>query len=210
MSKKQQSVAEAEKIVADLEGRRDALIERDAALAEERSELAFAALSRDDGKARTRLDTINRTASEFASELAAHDSALETARKRLEVARQHEARQVSRDRAMQLHEKVSEFVATANDLDAALAEVASLSHRIEELRREMQLLGATIPTPSQLESLGGRCLATVIGSSPWVRLFELPPVPPNERRTFASLINGWADQIERNFVQPHLETTEAA
>ena len=62
MSKKQQSVAEAQKIVADLEGRRDALIERDAALAEERSELAFAALSRDDGKARTRLDTINRTA----------------------------------------------------------------------------------------------------------------------------------------------------
>lgn len=46
--------------------------------------------------------------------------------------------------------------------------------------------------------------------TPWGRSVEA--VPPGQRRSFRSLVEGWANNIETNHIKPRLgeQTTEAA
>src|SRR5215472_17334552 len=90
------TVADAEAVIASLQAKRDALVQHGKQLDQVRASNAYAALAKDDAKARQRLDALNKETAEHSSELASLDSALKTAQERLEAAQRHEAKQAER------------------------------------------------------------------------------------------------------------------
>src|SRR5205814_312151 len=86
-----EDVSKAERVIAELRGKREAMIAHATEVANERSALAYAAHAGDDSKARGRLNEINRELAVHDSELRSLDAAIAEASKRLEAARQAEA-----------------------------------------------------------------------------------------------------------------------
>ena len=183
------TVAEAEAAIARLEHKRSELLERGKQLDQVRASNAFAALAKDDAKARQRLDALNRETGEHASEVASVDAALVTAKQRLDLARQREALEADRTSARELKVVLDQFVETARQLDAALADVATLGHDLHKIQSRMRELGSPVPNGAQLDSLGFRCLLTSCASKPWHRHFQV--LAPHERRSFSALIDIW-------------------
>jgi hypothetical protein len=114
---------------------------------------------------------------------------LATARQKLDLARQREALETDRANARELKVVLDQFVQTATQLDAALAEVAAVGHNLHAIQARMRELGAPVPNSAQLDSLGYRCLLTACASTPWFRHFET--LAPHERRSFSALIDIW-------------------
>jgi hypothetical protein len=54
-------------------------------------------------------------------------------------------------------------------------------------------LGAPSPSHEQLSVLGTQALFTALEQTDWSKQFRR--LAPNQRRTFASLVRGWHDQI---------------
>ena len=185
----QTSVADAEAIIRNLEDKRRALVERGNELATIRASYAYAAHANGDKAARAKLDQVNRETAEHGSELASIDGALATARQKLDLARQREALETDRANARELKVVLDQFVQTATQLDAALAEVAAVGHNLHAIQARMRELGAPVPNSAQLDSLGYRCLLTACASTPWFRHFET--LAPHERRSFSALIDIW-------------------
>jgi chromosome segregation ATPase len=203
-----ETVEAAEAAIRGLEDKHAALVERGKQLEQIRASNAYAALANGDSKARQRLDALNRETAEHGSELASAQAALRTAHQRLAEAQERDTKATAREKAQKLREAVQEFLEIAGDLDEAIGDVATLGHRLNNAWREMQLLGAKVPTHSQMESLGGRAVAAAITGMPWSRLFSPPPISPHERHSFAELATGWAGQIERACIAPYLGTQQ--
>ena len=72
------SVADAERVLAELEAKRAACVTRGTDLADERASVALAAHT-GDAAARKKLDALNRESAEHASELRSIDEALKAA-----------------------------------------------------------------------------------------------------------------------------------
>jgi hypothetical protein len=189
-------VAEAERTLAAFEAERAELVSRRDADVERRRQIAFAAHSGQDREARKRLDALHDEAVRYDSRLASLDDAINEAKRR--VVRAHEAAAHAADRAqaLQLREALIAFIATAGQLDEALAAVAVHGNKLCELQREMRLAGAVVPNGAQLDSLGARCLLTACSATPWRRHFET--LAPHERRSFAELCAYWGKTLERN------------
>jgi hypothetical protein len=209
-NKDKSAVEAAEVVLADLEAKAARLVEHGAELAEQRRAASYQAHAQHDAEARKVLDRVNAEVATHASEMASIDDAIATAKGRLGVARAHEASRADREKAQKLREAVQEFLEIAGDLDEAIGDVAVLGRRLNNTWREMQLLGAKVPTHSQMESLGGRAVAAAILGMPWARLFSPPPISPHERHSFAELAAGWAGQIERASIAPHLGAQQSA
>jgi hypothetical protein len=192
------TVADAERVIGDLEKKRDALVARGNEMATIRASYAFAAHARDDKVARAKLDQINRETAEHGSELASLDAALKTAQQRLAAAQQHQARQYDRDQARKLSAALEQFTRTAAELDRVLADVAALGHRLHQIQGQMAQLGSPVPNGAQLDSLGFRCLLTACAATPWHRHFQV--LAPHERRSFAELIAIWTDTNRKHLV----------
>jgi hypothetical protein len=204
------SVADAERIIADLESRRVALVERGKQLDQVRASHAFAALAHDDAKARQRLDALNRETGEHVSELASVDVALKTAQQRLETAKRYEAKQADREQAKVLRDALRQFIQHAAGVDSALEVLVSSCNGLQESLNAMHRCGSAFPSDAQLQSLGGRVLLGALGKTPFRRNFET--LPPAERdRSMARIVQQWSDTVERD-IQQRLgdQTNEAA
>jgi len=196
MSKQPTSVADAEQVIANLESKRAVLVERGKELATIRASYAYAAHANGDKAARAKLDQVNRETAEHGSELASIDGALATARQKLDLARQREALETDRANARELKVVLDQFVQTATQLDAALAEVAALGHNLHQIQARMRELGSPVPNSAQLDSLGFRCLLTACAATPWHRHFQV--LAPHERRSFTALIDIWRATNEKH------------
>jgi hypothetical protein len=185
------TVADAERVIANLTAKRDALVARGTEMATIRASYAYAAHARDDETARRKLDAINRETAEHGSELASIDAALKTAQQRLDTAKRYQAAQADRDKARKLSVVLDQFTQTATQLDRVLADVARLGHALHQIQAQMAQLGSPVPNGSQLDSLGYRCLLTACAATPWHRHFQV--LAPHERRSFADLIAIWTD-----------------
>jgi hypothetical protein len=196
MSKQPTSVADAEQVIANLESKRAALIERGKELATIRASLAYSALADGDDKSRAKLDKLNIEAATHNSEVAAVEAAIKTANERLAAARDHEAKQADRASARELKVVLDQFVQTARQLDEALADVAALGHNLHQIQARMRELGSPVPNDAQLDSLGFRCLLTACAATPWHRHFQV--LAPHERRSFSALIDIWRGTNEQH------------
>ena len=204
MSKQPTSVADAEQVIANLESKRAALIERGKELATIRASLAYSALADGDDKSRAKLDKLNIEAATHNSEVAAVEAAIKTANERLAVARNHEAKQADRASARELSVVLDQFTRTAAELDRVLADVARLGHALHQIQVQMAQLGSPVPNGAQLDSLGFRCLLTACAATPWHRHFQV--LAPHERRSFSDLIAIWTD-TNRKHLASRLEQT---
>jgi hypothetical protein len=104
---------------------------------------------------------------------------------------------------------LDQFVQTATQLDAALADVAALGRNLHQIQARMRELNSPVPNAAQLDSLGYRCLLTACASTPWSRHFEI--LAPHERRSFSALIDIWRATNEKHLaLQLGDQTNEAA
>jgi hypothetical protein len=202
------SVANAEQLLARFERERAELVERKAALADKRRSVAFDAHA-GDGSASRLLDGLHQQAVELESRIAGLDDAIAEASRRVERARENEAREQDRERAMMLRQALASFTEAGKGCDAALALLISASTDLRNSITIMNRLGCTHPSHTQLDALGAIALRTALTDTAWVRYFER--VSPVERKTFAGLVAAWSAQVERKIAAlEQTNETEAA
>jgi hypothetical protein len=211
MSKQQtttnkQSVANAEQLLQRFERERLELVERKAALAEKRRSVAYDAHAAGDAKL---LDGVHREAAELESRITGLDDAVAEAKRRLEAAKQHEAKQADREQAKALRNALQQFTQHAAGVDSALEVLVSSCNGMQESLTAMHRCGSTFPSDAQLQSLGGRVLLGALSKTPFRRNFET--VPPLERdRSMARIAEQWSDTVERSIKQRLGDQTDEA
>ena len=208
----QQTVADAEHTIVALEEKQAALNQQREAADAERSRIAFAAHAQSDPEASRQLAALTEQALRRDREAGDIIAALATAHHRLQQARQAEAKAAEVAQAKELRAAVREFVDAGARVDHALGLLARDGRALTDALRKVHALGCAFPSGEQLDSLGHICLRSSIMQTPWVRSVET--VAPGQRRSFRSLVEGWASNIEQNNIRPRLgeqtKTTEAA
>jgi hypothetical protein len=208
MSEQINTVVEAERVLAELEQRRVRLVERRGELTRERGEIAYSAHTSGDNGASKRLDRVITEAAKHDEHVKALDDAINEAKRRLQRAKEVAAKAAVRARALQVREVLGRFVEAGNACDKALAVLVAASQQLRECCTELNRLGVSHPSHSQLDSLGAIALRTALTQTAWVRYFER--VSPMEAKTFGQLIGQWRNMVERNAVAPHLADAEPA
>jgi hypothetical protein len=201
-------VAKAERVLNNLRQKRDALVAHGHDLGEERTKLAFAAHAGGDGKARERLDAINREAALHDSELRSLDAAISEAAVRVEKAQAAERDEVDRERAVEILEQVERLKVAGRRIDDALAVVVEAGAEIHAAADELHRLDCPTPSGQQLLSFGERALRSAIQQTLWNRCIER--LAPGERTTFSRVIEQWGLAIERRFGDAERTDTENA
>jgi len=198
-TKQTPNVVNAEQMLARFERERAGLVERKAALADKRRNVAYDAHA-GDGSASKLLDGVHQEAVELESRITGLDDAITEARHRLEAAQQHEARAADRERALQLRDALKRFVEHGAGVDAALDVLIESCNGMQEALTAMHRCGSTFPSDAQLLSLGSRVLIAALSRTPFRR--EFPAVPPLERnRSMAAIVQQWSDAVERSIQQ---------
>jgi hypothetical protein len=206
------AVANAEQLLARFQRERDELVEQHEQHTAKRRELSFTAHS-GDAQASKLLDGLHDESVRFESRLASITDAINEATRRLEAAKQHEAREADRERALAARLQLAAFVAAGKALDGALEVVVSASIDMRNSITILNKLGVTHPSHAQLDALGSLALRTALCATSWQRYFER--VAPNERKRFVDLCAQWSVQVERQISarlgdDPTNNTTEAA
>lgn len=187
------AVGQAERVLCELIAKRDGLVSRGNALADERRQIAFAAHT-GDHEARKRLDTINRETSEHVSELESLVAAISEATDRLEEARCAEAAEADQANARELRRVLEGFVEHGRKIDAALAAFVNESTAFRESLTKIHSLGCDFPSHGLADTNARLAIGTALMQTPWRRDFE--HLAPGRRRTFCELVAGWAVRIE--------------
>jgi hypothetical protein len=201
-------LAEAERTIAELEHKAKSLATAREADDAERSRLAFAAHARSDPAASKALAALTERALRRERELGDIAAALTTARARLATATAEAAKQEDRAQARDLRAATREFIDAGRRVDQALSMLARSGAELIDAHRKINSLGCAFPSANQLDSLGHICLRSAIMQTPWVRSVET--VAPGQRRSFRSLIETWAANIESNNIRPRLGETDKA
>jgi chromosome segregation ATPase len=198
-----QQIAEAEKIINELERKRSACVAKVAELTERRKQIAYSAHAAFDAEASREIGDVRADLIAAEHQVVELDAALVTARQRLQQAEAERAREADKAEARELRKALTEFVDAGRRVDHALELLARDGHALTDALRKIHT-----PSSAQMDSLGMLCLRTAIMQTPWARSVET--VPPNQRRSFRSLIEGWAANIENNNIKPRLNESEAA
>jgi hypothetical protein len=191
-------LTKAEKIVADLERKREACVARGTELADERGALAFAAHANNDAKAKARLEAIHDAISKHASELSSLDAALRSASERLERARQAEATKADRETAKALKAVCAEFLALAELADQQAAAFTATCNALERAGSALSQAGLP-PSPMQRVAFLSRAIWTALMDLPqaWRRGDDFRVLGSNEKRTFTSVAQDWMTGAQR-------------
>jgi hypothetical protein len=189
-------VAAQRRVLAELQERREAQLHRKSELESERKTHAYAAHVQHDAEAGKLLTRAIDETLRLDQHIASLDDALAEQARVVARAEAAAAQEADRAQALALREALIAFIATARQLDEALAAVALHGIKLCELQREMHRAGAAVPSGAQIDALGARCLLTACSQTPWRRHFEV--LPPHERRSFSELVAYWGAAIERN------------
>ncbi len=203
----QQRVAACEQTLKELEAKRAKLVERGAELPELRRGAAFLAHVQQDAEARRALDKVNAEVAIYASELASIDDAIAAAKNKVAIARAYEADVADRAKAKAILEMLGAFKEAGHELDDALRTVAEMGKILPNLLSQLHAAGVRSPTFDQLDALGYQAFATALMATPWARRYE--HLAPNQRRSFRTLVDGWAAPIESR-LRAQLREEEAA
>jgi hypothetical protein len=191
-------IEQAEKTLAGLKQKREALVAHGHSLGEAQGRISYSAHTGDKA-ARAKLDKLNGEAALHDSELRSLDSAIAEATARVERARQAEAQAQGRGVARELLKRAARLVELAQSLDDAAAIRVECSRVIaEELAQMRQLahgLGVFVPSEQQFLSLGERAERTTLMEMPFHRIAER--LGPTERRTHMSYVQPWRDAIAK-------------
>jgi hypothetical protein len=196
------TVEEAETTLADLNAKRETQVAHMQELERESQNISFKAHTGSKAE-RAKLDAVNKEALTQSYELSSLDSAIAEATTRLADARHHQALIADRAQAQQLRDAVETFVVHGRALDAALQEMARRGQALRETLNEIHTLGCPFPSHAQLDALGALAIKAALMSTTWKHAFET--IPPKDRHNMAGLVEGWAQRILENSVNPRLE-----
>lgn len=189
-------IEHAERDLNNLEEQREAIFSRTKLLDKQREQIAFAAHT-GDKKAKDRLKEINTEAASQGQDIASVEAALTVARNNLNAAKAKEARAADRAQAEQLHAKAAQLKELGEGLDDCFADFHSMAIEMKQLLDDIHQLGCAAPTHIQLKVFGEICLKTAVMGTPfWTQ--DFPFLPPNQRKTFASIVTQWVATINAN------------
>ena len=193
-------IEKAERDLASLEEQRESLFSRAKLLSKERDQIAFAALTSNDRKAKDRLREINLEDTSLGANLASVEAALTVARQHLSDAKAAEAQAADRANALALRERLKKFVELGLILDDCFADFVSASKEMKTTLDDIHALGQVAPTAMQFKVNADLAFKTAIQSTPfWSQ--DMPFLAPNQRKTFGDLVAAWSANIEANIAQ---------
>jgi hypothetical protein len=189
-------VETATKTLNDLMDTRDQLVGRSAKLVSDRQTVAYAAHTGDKG-AKERLRKINDESMLHNAELESVDAAIVEATNRLAAAQRDEALAADRANALALRTQLEKFVTLGEVLDDCFVDFKSAAIELKQVVDEIHRLGCATPDNQLFKVNADLAFKTAVQGTPfWSQ--DFPTLRSHERKTFKSLVDNWAAQIERN------------
>jgi chromosome segregation ATPase len=190
------TVEHCEKIAADLQDQRDALIGRIKTLGTQREAVSYAAYT-GNKDAKAKLDKINIEASTIGHEIVSIEAAIAEAEKRLNTAKAAEAQAADRTNALKLRDKLAKFRELGAVLDDCFTDFKSAGFEQKQVLDDIHNLGQPTPSAQQYRVLCEVALKTAVQGTPfWSQ--DFPAMAPNQRKTFKSIGDAWCEVIEAN------------
>jgi hypothetical protein len=192
------SVADAEAALARLEQERAGLLERHERHADERRRVSYDAFN-GDSKASKLLDGLHEEAVRFQSRLASIDDALNEGRRRLQQAKEHEAREADKQRALAARAAAEKFWHHGVGIDGALELLRQHINGKYAAQLVMRQNGVHHPAVEQLDAVIYRRIVGVMFDTPLRSRFEV--LPPAERaRTVTAADENFKSMVTRNLM----------
>jgi hypothetical protein len=188
MSEQTSAVAEAERIVADLEQKRRALIERGQELDESRRRLSFDALT-GDAKSKAALDKANTEAARHGLDMENLVSAIAQSEANVAAARAAEAIAADKADAREVAKVLDQLAEHAGVVDDCLADLVTAGESLRASLNALHELGVHHPTHEMLATFGHLAILTGLNRSIWRRGFET--LAPGQRKTFGDVVAAW-------------------
>jgi hypothetical protein len=190
-------IQQAEKTLADLQAKCEALLERGKQLVQSRQELSFAAHT-GDKKAKAQLDTVIAEIATHEQMVASVESAVAEAVGRVERVRELAAREQDKANAEKLLGLVGEVSETMIYIDRHLEHVIKGLGAVHGALEEIRALSGGHPSWMLVKSNAERAIKSAIQRLPaiWWRDWLVDLVPPLERRTFEQFWTRMAASLE--------------
>jgi hypothetical protein len=184
-------------------------ISRAKLLTKERDQIAFAALTANDKRARERLKEINTEDTSLGANLASVESALVVARQNLSDAKAAEAQAADRANALALREKLKRFVELGLILDDCFADFRTAAIEMKSVLDDIHNLGQVAPTAMQFKVNCDLAFKTAIQGTPfWSQ--DFPSLGHGQKKTFRSLVESWSANIAASIERRLGSNKEAA
>jgi flagellar biosynthesis chaperone FliJ len=189
-----------QKTLSSLADKQDRAAQRLREIEQERAQIAYAAHAEGDVKAIKRLEQLAHDAAGIAAEALSVETAIAEAHRRLDGAKQNEARAAEQERIKKVREVLVAFVACGNELDEIMRDLAEQGPQMQQLITQLHVLGVSVPSHNQWDVFGYQSLLTALANTIWHHRFE--HLPPNQRRSFKALTDGWAATILNSLGEP--------
>jgi hypothetical protein len=196
------NVANAARVVEDLQARSEALAAASRELAEKRKSLAYLAVAQKDAGAIKQLAHNAVEANKLSVEMLDVGHALAVAESRVAEAERARVREADKENALALRVALAEFLEASESLDEVLLALGEEGKAVIAAAAKMRACGCEFPTGEQVRVLGLKCLLTSLSATPWSK--EFSPIAPRDRRSWATMARDWANRIEQTNIQPRL------
>jgi hypothetical protein len=205
------AVDQAQRIVAELEQKRRALIERGRELDEARKRLSFDALT-GDAKSKAALDKANTEAARHGLDMENLVSAIAQGEVNVVAAQRAAAVEDDKAAAREAVKVLDELCEHGTVLDDALADAVTAGANLRDCLNRLHNLGISHPSHEMLHTIGHLAIRTAMTRSIWSRYFEA--IAPKDRVSFAAVVASWREHlmadVRRRLGEDEQQTTEAA
>jgi hypothetical protein len=197
-------IEKAERDLDNLEEQRENLFSRSKRLSQERDQIAFAALTAGDKKAKARLADINTEDIGLTANVASVEAALTVARQNLANARDAEAQAAGVEKAKQIADLNAQIKEMLDNVDDAFDDAFSGLLEARKLLQDIHAIAAGVGPSDQLFRINSIiAVKSVIQELPsnWISDFEFSRLAPSQKKKFKQLRQGWCSQIDNQIAQ---------
>src|SRR5262249_41453638 len=209
-NKTENAVEMAERVIAELEAKRAALVAARADDDRQMGSVSYRAHAHGDPEANDQLNG-------FVENTLRHEQQIKSIDAALVVAKQEHAAAVANAQAADTRRVAKEVRGLLKSLreagsicDEALSTFAGGSEAMGEIVAKMNALGFNHPSAQHLQSLGERAIRSMLVQSIFARSFET--IAPRERQNFNEFVSRWCVSLEREIAARlgEAKQTEAA
>jgi hypothetical protein len=196
----------------NLEEQREILFSRAKLLSKERDQIAFAALTAGDKKAKARLSEINAEDIGLTANVASVEAALTVARARLKDAQNGEAIAADKVKTQAIAELNARLKEELDNADDAFADAIGSLLSARAVLMEMNTLGIASPTDQLFRINSVAAIKTVIQKLPssWINDFEFSRLAPSQKKEFKPLATAWCGSIANRIAVQSPKKSKAA
>jgi hypothetical protein len=214
MTEQANAVTAAEKVVADLEQKRRALIERGQELAGTRHRLSYDAAVEANPKAVKALATLALDAADVGREMETLVSAIGEAERRLAIAQAAQVRQADCASALELKKLIEDLDEHFTVADDALVDLVSATNNLKVGFDRLFQMGVSNPRQEQLAVMLNLSILTSLGETPPLIRRYFQTLAPRERKNLVAVWASWRTSlmadVQRRLGEDEQQTTESA